>query len=100
MQLELNENRKLIQPLLDRPPDKEIGKGTVVDWVRVPAFTGHTSEAEFLLDSTYRVRNNLFHGGKKPQYTVRDQDLLGAALAVIRCCLDVHTAVAKEYFLG
>jgi hypothetical protein len=100
LKLELNENRKLIQPLLDRPPDKEIGKGAVIDWVSTPAFTGHTIQAEFLLKATYGVRNNLFHGGKRPQYTVRDQDLLRAALAVIRCCLDVHTTVAKEYFLG
>lgn len=100
LQLQLNENRKLIQPLLDRPPAKQIVKGTVIKWVDEPAFTGQKSEAEFLLDATYGVRNNLFHGGKIPHDTVRDRDLLRAALAVIRCCLEVHTAVANEYFLS
>jgi len=90
--------RERLNPLLTRPPMKQLLEGRTLKWKEVSAFEGKTIDAKFLLDSAYRVRNNLFHGGKWPPEPARDEELLRAALALIEICLEVHDGVAKGYF--
>lgn len=46
------------------------------------------------------VRNNLFHGGKYPDGPVdeipRNKAILGAALAVLEGCFELHPGVARR----
>lgn len=55
-------------------------------------------DSEWLLEMVYRVRNNLFHGGKWPVQPERDAELLSACLAALGHYVDLNTNVRRAYF--
>ncbi len=93
--LKTPEQRERLDPLLNRPPmEQVIDEHGNLKWKKIPP----GSDAKSLLDSAYRVRNNLFHGGKWPPEPARDEELLRSVLALIEICLQVHKDVAEAYF--
>jgi len=86
--------QKAIEYLRKKPPKKQIVSGDRLDWTD-DSFTG-TWDMDRVLTLVRRVRNNLFHGGKRlvehPEEAVsRDTKLLNAGLAVMEACLDWDT---------
>ena len=55
-------------------------------------------DSEWLLEMVYRVRNNLFHGGKWPVQPERDAELLRACLVALTYYVDLSTEVTQAYF--
>ena len=92
------EARRPIQYLLEHPPMEQVASGNTLTWERVPPHGPRRIDARFLMDAIYRVRNNLFHGGKWPHDPARDPHLLQATLAAIENFLECHSEVANAYF--
>lgn len=88
-----------IQPLLEHPPHKQTCTDGVLDWERQETRSLEAVDLEWLLQMTYTVRNNLFHGGKWPQDPSRDPELLRAGIAVIDLCLHIDRNVENAYHL-
>lgn len=87
---------KRVDPILDRPPAQQfIDTRGELDWneEEVPG----EITLEWLLRMTYRIRNNLFHGGKHPWNPERDIPLLKAAMEVIERAVHLNPNVCKEY---
>jgi hypothetical protein len=85
--------------LVDRPPRRQILDGETVRFDKQepsPAAPG----LEWLLEMAYRVRNNLFHGGKwvPIDEPARNEKLLLAALDVLRWALRLHPRAERHYF--
>jgi hypothetical protein len=62
---------------------------------------GSESDLEWVLRLVRTVRNNLFHGGKSPEWIGSDPDreikLLHCSLVILDACLDCHPDL-KRYF--
>lgn len=75
--------------LLDEPPQKQVLRGTALDWV--PGLIADKTDLEALLLYVRRMRNNLFHGGKSqdksPMQVDRNAALLSHGLTVLAECL-------------
>jgi len=87
-----------VQLLLEKPPARE-----VLDECKQPKFEEETPVArtdanlKWLLEMTYRIRNNLFHGAKWPLDPARDPPLLMAGMAVLRKCLVLDKDLKRAY---
>lgn len=62
---------------------------------------GSESDLEWVLRLVRTIRNNLFHGGKSPEWIGSDPDreikLLRSSLVILDACLDCHPDL-KRYF--
>ena len=92
-----NVDTQIVRFLVDAPPMKEIVRGGVA--VFDPAVLQGT-DAQKLLLAVRRVRNNLFHGGKehRERYAGHDQELVEAALEVIRIAVGCQHEVRARYY--
>ena len=85
--------------LLDRPPSYQIvTRGGGLSWHRAEPVTTTTE----LLHAVWRVRNNLFHGGKSGDpHRDRNDELIADSITVISELLqhdqDLHTLFAGRY---
>ena len=86
-----------IRPLIERPPWRQRVVDGRLDFVCEPPRMERV-DSEWLLEMVYRVRNNLFHGGKWPVQPERDPELLSACLAALGHYVDLNTNVARAYF--
>ncbi len=73
-----------INYLINHPPKREIVENGTVAWKEPEKI--ETTQA--LLKALQRVRNNLFHGGKRPSPKDRDRRLIRAAMKVLEMLLD------------
>jgi hypothetical protein len=87
-----------VDVLVNNPP----GRQTIIDNRLQFVAEQQAAEvtAEWLLEMVYRVRNNLFHGGKWPPQPERDGALLRASLAALAFFLDLSPRVREAYFAG
>ncbi len=92
--------RKALQPLLERPPARQILENGRLVWEHATAPAQVHIPLEWFVEMIYRVRNNLFHGGKWPPEPARDAELLRASMVVINECLRLRPDLAEEYFRG
>lgn len=60
--------------------------------------TPETVTSEWILEMVYRVRNNLFHGGKWPAEPARDGALLRSCLDALSYYVDLRREVSAAYF--
>ncbi len=83
------------------PPRRQIWDGAKSNWASPEAGTGPTAHNMLVL--VYRVRNNLFHGGKgwlPPEGNHdRDHRLMYNALTIIEAVLDIDDDL-RRIFLG
>lgn len=86
-----------VQPLLEKPPARQLVKEGTLSWAQESPKAATALSLRWLLDMTYRIRNNLFHGAKWPLEPTRDLKLLAAGLAVLRECLDLHEDAMRVY---
>jgi hypothetical protein len=93
-----NVGRGIRYLLLEQPPMKQVVRGGVAKFE--PAPWGSANPGSRLLESTRRVRNNLFHGGKESGERRRghDQQLVDASLVVLRVAVDCHPDVATQFY--
>lgn len=85
-----------LDPLVTRPPEREQVADHVLDWVAEAR--PETVTPEWVLEMVYRVRNNLFHGGKWPARVERDGELLRSCLAALAHFVDLEPRVTDAYF--
>lgn len=86
-----------VDVLLRCPPAREVLRGERLHWDEEDSRRPEDVTLEWLVDTLYRIRNNLFHGGKRPLDPARDTALLRAGMAVIDSCLELDAGVRKEY---
>ena len=82
--------------LIDRPPARQRAIDDRLEWQPEPA-PAIPPNLEWLLEMVYRVRNNLFHGGKCPLQPERDLELMKASLMALSHFLDLRLDVAQAY---
>jgi len=95
-----SELQEAVRYLQDHPPKKQIVKAGQLDWREC-----ERSESEplvqWLLRLVRRVRNNLFHGGKFPEFPVQDPSrntkLLESCLIVLNACLELRPEVRHRF---
>lgn len=80
------------RPLVSMPPAKQVVRNGQLEWLPEEAPTGEEIDLQWLLDMTYRLRNNLFHGGKWPFDPARDVSLIEAGEAV----LAIFTSIRRD----
>lgn len=88
----------VVQILIMRPPARQRLSDGGLDWVFEEPPAADVVGVEWLLEMVYRVRNNLFHGGKWPPDPARDKGLLEASLAVLGECLHLRSDLRPLYF--
>ena len=85
------------------PPKKQIHVDRVLDWAEPTQFSGGPL-LPWLLDQIQIIRNNLFHGGKFPQFAVsdpsRDRELIESALLVLGRSLKLNRDVERRFTEG
>lgn len=85
------------------PPKKQIQKDRVLDWAEPTQFSGGPL-LPWLLDQIQTIRNNLFHGGKFPQFAVsdpsRDRELIESALLVLGRSLKLNRDIERRFTEG
>ena len=87
--------------ILNHPPNKQIIENGAVAWSDRPPDAA--SQSGRVLGFVCRVRNNLFHGGKRNQHWFdpeRTERLLEHSLTILRRCLDASEGVAHAYHNG
>ena len=96
--------KKAVDFFKNAPPRKQILKGkTDLDWAHsqkdLKIRRGDKEPSlQWLTEMVRRVRNNLFHGGKKMiESRERDRKLIENSLTLICCWLDMDERV-KDYF--
>lgn len=86
--------------LLSQPPKKQILDGNRLGWRSAPPDPNVSRAAQTLL-MVRRVRNNLFHGGKRlrdhTEDTARDLRLVECALRVLEHCVRLNRDVKEAY---
>ena len=85
--------------LTEHPPKRQVKENGKVLW-RPMAPPPNPVTLKWLLEAAYQVRNNLFHGGKwtpEVRDPSRDENLLRAALSVVRCAMDLDDEVRRKY---
>lgn len=92
-----DELEQSIRILLTAPPARQILRDDRLDWEEEHPVEPSAVTLEWLLDMVYRVRNNLFHGGKWPPDPARDPELLEASEAVIAECLRLREDIRIHY---
>ena len=95
--------QRAVKYLRKNPPKKQIVSGDRLDMTD-DAFAG-TWDMDRVLTLVRRIRNNLFHGGKRlvghPEEAVsRDTELLNAGLAVVEACLDADAHLNSAFLEG
>jgi hypothetical protein len=86
------------------PPKKQIvNANNALDWIdSVPAADYNGRQLEWLLLMIRRIRNNLFHGGKYPNFMVaepsRDRELIMSSLLILNEALNLELRVRDEFF--
>jgi len=88
-----------VRPLVERPPGRQVVSMKHLEFVQEQPLEAPVQSKQ-LLAMVYRVRNNLFHGGKWPMQPERDPELLQAALAALAYYVDLDDDVARAYFVG
>jgi hypothetical protein len=81
----------------DHPPKKQVIENGKLGWDPV---TPQPIQAVELLRCVRRVRNNLFHGGKSPEYLFepeRDEQLLRHSLSILDACLRLSPEVKNAF---
>ena len=91
--------------ILNNPPNKQVIENGAVTWSDNPPDA--TSQSGRVIAYVCRVRNNLFHGGKKIDHfhgrkkfdheRKRTERLLKHSLTILRGCLDASGDVAGAY---
>lgn len=88
-----------VRTLLEASPRKQVVREGQLEWAPVDRRDGDSDE-EYVLYLVKTVRNNLFHGGKYPDGSIkevaRDKKILEAALAVLRGCYELHPSIARR----
>jgi len=86
--------------LLSQPPKKQVLDGKRLGWRSAPP-DRNVSRTEQTLLMVRRVRNNLFHGGKRlhdyTEDTARDVRLVDCALRVLGQCVRLLPEVREAY---
>jgi hypothetical protein len=81
------------------PPRRQIWDGFRPDWAAPE--TGLKPSASQMLVFTFRVRNNLFHGGKgwlAPEGNIdRDRRLMESAIAIIQAVLEIDEELLSAF---
>jgi len=89
-----------VDDLLTQPPKKQILDGEKLGWRSAPP-DPKVSRAEQALLMARRVRNNLFHGGKRlhdhTEDTARDLRLVESALRILQQCVHLLRDVRDAY---
>ncbi len=88
-----------VAPLVAEPPAKQVVRQGHLEWLLEGPPPTDEVDLEWLLEMTYRVRNNLFHGGKWPFDSARDVRLINAGEAVLAIFVavrnDLHLAFSE-----
>ncbi|CAN5905078.1 hypothetical protein BH23ACT11_BH23ACT11_04080 [soil metagenome] len=90
-------DKETIDLFITHPPARQVLKNDKLDWKHEKPPAKDQVTLEWLLEMLYRVRNNLFHGGKQPFEPPRDRKLLEAGLALIDLCLHLNNDLYKAY---
>jgi hypothetical protein len=85
-------------PLITSPPSRQTLDGDVFGWNEEPPRVPSDADLKWLLEMVYRVRNNLFHGGKWPTDGNHSADLIKSSMLVIAKCLEFHPPLNRAYF--
>lgn len=85
-------------PLITSPPSRQTKVGDTLRWEGEPARNPPDADLRWLLEMVYRVRNNLFHGGKWPREEPRDKDLIEASMWMIAKCIELDANLNSSYF--
>lgn len=85
-----------LEVLVRNPPGRQRVLNHQLEFVaeQVPA----EARADWVLEMVYRVRNNLFHGGKWPPRPERDGPLLQSRLVALGFFVDLDQRVRQAYF--
>ncbi len=86
----------VLRPLIERPPERQQVANGVLQFVGEVA--PDPVNSEWVLEMVYRVRNNLFHGGKWPAEPARDGELLRSCLDALSYYVDLKAEVTQAYF--
>jgi hypothetical protein len=85
-------------PLITSPPSHQTLVDDKLEWVEEPPKEPSDADLRWLLEMVYRVRNNLFHGGKWPIDGTRDTVLVKSSMWVIAKCLELNGPLKSAYF--
>jgi hypothetical protein len=91
------ELEEAVRYLFENPPRRQVLRGRHLDWElnqRPPDDT----DALWLLRLVKTVRNNLFHGGKKPFDPDRDARLLKSCIQVLLAWAELKPEINKVVF--
>ncbi|NCU30123.1 hypothetical protein EOM60_06020 [Candidatus Saccharibacteria bacterium] len=91
---------KLAKDLLIKlSPQRQIVHDMELGWEPVVR-QEEDSDEEFTLRILRTSRNNLFHGGKYPESSIReiarDREILKASLAILQGCYEIHTGIKSR----
>jgi hypothetical protein len=87
-------------PLITSPPSRQTFVGGKLDWAEEQPKEPSDADLPWLLEMVYRVRNNLFHGGKWPTDITRDTVLIQCSMLIIAKCMELHSPLREAYFTG
>lgn len=91
--------KKAVGYFCSEPPKKQIWNGEKPCWSEPE--TGLEASSDVMIQLIYRVRNNLFHGGKgwlKPEGNIeRDKKLMEYALVILNAMLDCDEELRHEF---
>lgn len=85
------------RPFVVMPPARQVVLNGHLEWLPEDAPASEEIDSAWLLEMTYRVRNNLFHGGKYPFDPARDVSLIGAGEAVLEIFTSVRNDLAQAF---
>jgi hypothetical protein len=85
---------KAARYLIDHPPQKQVRHGQTLAWADEQR---PISDMKLVCEMVRRVRNNLFHGGKKNDGNERDERLLRACIAVLDAMLLARHEVCQLF---
>jgi len=95
--------QRAIAYIKQAPPKRQIHENRVLDWAEPKHFSGGPL-LPWLLDQVQIIRNNLFHGGKFPQFAVsdpsRDRELIESALVVLGHALRLNRYIEHRFLEG
>ncbi len=98
------ELKKAVDYISNNPPKKQVVDAIgILNWIDSAPITDYNGrKLEWLLLMIRRIRNNLFHGGKYPNFMVaepsRNRELILSSIIILNDAVQLEQSVSDEFF--
>jgi len=98
------ELKEAVEYISNNPPKKQVvDVNESLNWIDSAPITDYNGrKLEWLLLMIRRIRNNLFHGGKYPNFMVaepsRNHKLIYSAIIILNNAVQLEPALSNEFF--